>query len=145
MAHLGPEAREKRVIVVAHSLGGLVARYWAGVLDGWRMCRAVITLGTPHRGGPKALDVLANGVRIGPVALDGTTAVLREWPSVAELLPRYPAVWDQSTDLARYPHELPLPASSTVVSGWLARRYSAASQTRWKRWCSVYPYGRTGG
>ena len=43
------------MIVVAHSMGGLVARYWMGPLGGWRVCRALITLGTPHRGAPKAL------------------------------------------------------------------------------------------
>jgi hypothetical protein len=95
---------DNRVIVVAHSLGGLVARYWLGPLDGWRVCRALITLGTPHRGAPKALHLMVNGVLGG--RLPAVRALFREWPSVAELLPRYPAVWDTAAGAARYPHEL---------------------------------------
>ncbi|NUV61852.1 triacylglycerol lipase [Streptomyces sp. CAI-85] len=85
-------ARRRRVIVVAHSMGGLVARYWLGPLGGAAECAALITLGTPHRGAPKALDVLANGLKVGPKRLAGLTEVLRQWPSAYELLPRYPAV-----------------------------------------------------
>jgi pimeloyl-ACP methyl ester carboxylesterase len=95
-----------RVIVVAHSMGGLVARYWLGPLGGWPACRALITLGTPHRGAPKALNMLAGGFRLGGVELRGVTELFRGWPSVAELLPRYPAVWDERAGTARYPHEL---------------------------------------
>jgi hypothetical protein len=95
-----------RVVVVAHSMGGLVARYWLGPLQGWPVCRSLITLGTPHRGAPKALHLLANGVRVAGIPLP-VGALLRQWPSVAELLPRYPAVWDGATGVARYPHEIP--------------------------------------
>ncbi|MFE2104759.1 esterase/lipase family protein [Kitasatospora sp. NPDC059463] len=101
--------RAGRVTVVAHSMGGLVARYWLGPLEGWPLCRALITLGTPHRGAPKALDVLANGVRVAGVRLKGVSELLRSWPGVADLLPRYPAVWDATTGTARHPHELALP------------------------------------
>ncbi|MFB7473774.1 esterase/lipase family protein [Kitasatospora sp. NPDC056184] len=101
--------RAGRVTVVAHSMGGLVARYWLGPLEGWPLCRALITLGTPHRGAPKALNVLADGVRVAGVRLDRVSELLRSWPGVADLLPRYPAVWDATAGAARYPHELALP------------------------------------
>ncbi len=113
-----------RVLVVAHSLGGLVARYWAAQQDNWALCRALITLGTPHRGTPKALDVLANGIGLGPWRITRPVEVLRGWPSMAELLPRYPAVADLSAPSAPsapsvspgsgraevflHPHELPV-------------------------------------
>jgi pimeloyl-ACP methyl ester carboxylesterase len=98
-AVLWPEEKpaSARVIIVAHSLGGLVARYWAADPGNAPLCRSLITLGTPHRGAPKALDVFANGIplgRLGHWQLPRT--VLREWPSVAELLPRYPVIEDQS-------------------------------------------------
>lgn len=99
-------ARRRRVIVVAHSMGGLVARYWLGPLGGAADCAALITLGTPHRGAPKALDVLANGLKVGPKRLAGLTAVLRQWPSAYELLPRYPAVAGQEGTEPLRPHEL---------------------------------------
>ncbi|MBV9011069.1 MAG: hypothetical protein JO272_03285 [Pseudonocardiales bacterium] len=104
----------QRVVIVAHSMGGLVVRYWLGPLRGARYCRALITLGTPHRGAPKALEWLLNGVRVGPApvaALSSTllaeaAEVLREWPSTYELLPRYRAVRDDESGSEHYPHEL---------------------------------------
>lgn len=87
---------DRQVVVVAHSLGGLVARYWIGVCGGWRHCRALITLGTPHRGAPRALDWLFNGAGVGPLRSAAATRVLRSWPSVYELLPQYPAVLSES-------------------------------------------------
>jgi pimeloyl-ACP methyl ester carboxylesterase len=107
LAGLVSEARQRRVIVVAHSMGGLVARYWLGPLGGASDCEALITVATPHRGAPKAMNWLVNGARVVGVRLPGITEVLREWPSVYELMPRYPAVWDESATTARYPFELP--------------------------------------
>jgi hypothetical protein len=92
LAGLTGAARHRRVIVVAHSLGGVVARYWLGPLGGWPDCRALITVATPHQGVPKALDWLLNGVRVKSMTLRSVTDVLREWPSSYDLLPSYPAV-----------------------------------------------------
>jgi hypothetical protein len=86
----------RTVIVLAHSMGGLVARYWVGCLAGWRYCHALITLGTPHRGAPRALDWLVNGAGLGRWRYPPATRVLRGWPSVYELLPQYPAVWQEN-------------------------------------------------
>ena len=36
--------------IVGHSKGGLIATYYVKKLGGWRRTRAVVTLGTPHRG-----------------------------------------------------------------------------------------------
>ncbi|GAA1387818.1 hypothetical protein GCM10009661_75130 [Catellatospora chokoriensis] len=105
---VAPSERAGRVVVVAHSMGGLVARYWLGPLEGWSLCRALITLGTPHRGAPKALQLLANGVRVAGIRLDGVSELLGQWPSMAELLPRYPMVWDTAAAAPLYPHDVPL-------------------------------------
>jgi pimeloyl-ACP methyl ester carboxylesterase len=78
-----------RVIFIAHSMGGLVARYYLEVLDGWRDCRALITFGTPYRGSLNALGFLANGYKRGPADL---TEVMRSFPSVHQLLPIYRAL-----------------------------------------------------
>jgi pimeloyl-ACP methyl ester carboxylesterase len=87
---------DRPVIVVAHSLGGLVARHWIAVGEGGRRCVALLTLGTPHRGAPKALDWLVNGAGMGLVRDPRMTRVIRGWPSVYELLPQYEAVWEAS-------------------------------------------------
>ena len=45
---------EARVHVVAHSLGGVAARYWHDVLGGRHRADATVTLGAPHSGTPWA-------------------------------------------------------------------------------------------
>ncbi|MGW1775954.1 esterase/lipase family protein [Streptomyces sp. NPDC002104] len=103
---LSASERAGRVIVVGHSMGGLVARHWLGPLGGAPDCRALITLGTPHRGAPKALDVLVNGARYKRLDFDATTEVLRGWQGVADLLPRYPMILDTTAGRPLYPYEL---------------------------------------
>jgi Lecithin:cholesterol acyltransferase len=100
-----------RVIVIGHSMGGLVARYWLSTLRGWPVCDALVTLGTPHRGAPKAADWLVNGVKVKGFTLEAATDVIRSWPSVYELLPRYRAVMvtgsaDHTANGAHYPWEI---------------------------------------
>jgi len=78
-----------RVLLVGHSMGGLVAKYYAECLDEKKHTRRVITIGTPYLGAVKALDILANRyVRFGPVRLN-LGELARSLPSVAELLPMY--------------------------------------------------------
>jgi len=81
--------KDAKVIFLAHSMGGLIARYYAEVLEGWKNCRALITIGTPHRGSVKALDFLANGNKNLIVDL---TDVVRSFTSTYQLLPIYEMV-----------------------------------------------------
>lgn len=76
------------VIVVAHSMGGLVARRWAAQLDDPSVCRGIITLGTPHRGAPKALDILLNGLcwRSQVIERPALSAVVQDWPGLVDLV-----------------------------------------------------------
>lgn len=76
--------QEAKVILIAHSMGGLISRYYLEKLEGWQTCRALITLGTPYRGSVNAIDYLANGYK--KVFHDFTEA-MRSMPSVYELLP----------------------------------------------------------
>jgi hypothetical protein len=85
-AHSG--ASDAKVIILAHSMGGLIARYWLESLDGWPLCRALITFGTPFRGAPKAAGYLANGYKM----LFDLSDTMRSFASVYQLLPIYPAV-----------------------------------------------------
>jgi hypothetical protein len=105
-----------RVIVVGHSMGGLVARYWIGPGGGADVCKALITMGTPHWGAPKALHIIANGIRVkGFEVLPRLRDVLRTWPGLVQLLPRYRTVVDArpqhlgGTGALWYPHDVPLP------------------------------------
>ena len=106
LAGLTEREQRGRVVVIAHSMGGLIARWWLGPGGGAALCSALLTLGTPHRGAPKALDWLVNGVRLKGVRLNGATEVVRSWPSAYDLLPRYKAVLDESTGQRLRPHKV---------------------------------------
>lgn len=82
-------AHDAKVILLAHSMGGLVARHYLEVRNGWRNCRLLVTFGTPHRGSTQALNYLSNGHTIG---LQDLTALVRSFTSVYQLLPIYPVI-----------------------------------------------------
>lgn len=81
---------DAELVLLAHSMGGLVARYYTDVLGGHEVTAKVITMGTPHRGALNALESLVNGVRkgFGPIGLD-LSAFARAMPSLHQLLPEY--------------------------------------------------------
>jgi len=84
--------RDAKLILVAHSMGGLVSRYFLEVLGGWRDTRMLITFGTPYRGSLNALNFLANGLTkvVGPFTLVDLSTLVRSFTSVYQLLPIYP-------------------------------------------------------
>lgn len=77
---------DAKVIFLAHSMGGLVSRYYLEVLEGWRDCKALFTFGTPYRGSVNSLSYLANGYK--EYCLD-LTQVMRSFTSVYQLMPIY--------------------------------------------------------
>lgn len=89
--------------VVAHSMGGLIARYWLayGAQDlpadggvrlptwaGAHQVERVILVGTPNAGSVKALTQLVDGVRFAPFFPEYAPAILGTMPAIYELLPR---------------------------------------------------------
>lgn len=80
---------DAQVIILAHSMGGLVARYYLEALGGWQSCKALITFGTPFAGSVNALNFLVNGHKT--FFIDMTEA-MRTFPSVYQLLPTYKVV-----------------------------------------------------
>lgn len=85
-------AADARLVLVGHSMGGLVSRHFLECLEGWRDTRMLITFGTPYRGSPSALGFVANGLRkkLGPLTLVDLSDLLRSLTSVYQLLPIYP-------------------------------------------------------
>lgn len=57
---------KKRFAILAHSNGGLVARYCVQVLGGNKYVDKLITVGTPHRGSLDALKALVTGEEVFP-------------------------------------------------------------------------------
>jgi pimeloyl-ACP methyl ester carboxylesterase len=88
-----PGFGDARLVIIAHSMGGLVARHFLEREGGAELTRALVTVGTPHRGALNALDTLVNGLRkgVGPLAVD-LTDFARSLPSMYELLPQYDAI-----------------------------------------------------
>jgi pimeloyl-ACP methyl ester carboxylesterase len=103
---------QAKLILVAHSMGGLVSRYFLECLDGWHDTRALITFGTPYRGSLKALDFIVNGCRkgIGPLTLLDLTELVRSFTSVYQLLPTYPCYDDGSGGLVKLAHAAGIPS-----------------------------------
>jgi len=102
---------DARLILICHSMGGLVARYWAESTWGrsanqWDDVRAIITFGTPHRGSLNALRFLTEGIQI-PIFPD-LTDMVRTLPGLYHLLPTFPSVQMDGAALT-IPHSLTIP------------------------------------
>lgn len=89
--------------IVAHSMGGLVARYYLmygtqelpadGSLpeltwEGAKSVETVVLVATPSAGAVDALDELVNGIQFAPFLPKYEPALLGTMPSIYELLPR---------------------------------------------------------
>ncbi|MGY8704597.1 hypothetical protein RAD16_02480 [Bradyrhizobium sp. 18BD] len=82
--------KDAKLVLVCHSMGGLVARWFLEMLGGRDVTRKLITIGTPYRGSVNALDAIGNGMFLGfgrlGIAVD---ELVRSFPSVYQLLPTY--------------------------------------------------------
>ena len=138
---------EARLVLVAHSLGGLVARAFLELHEGWRTTRALVSFGAPFRGSPSALDALCNGSRKGPLGLVDLTALARSCTSVHQLLPLYPAVDAGEGRLVRVTEaSLPNLKPSRAAQGLAFHeelRRAVESHRRSSRYrdrgCAIYP------
>jgi len=86
-------AADAKLILIGHSMGGIVARHFLECLEGWKSTRLLITFGTPYRGSLNAVGFLANGMApgVGRLRLD-LSPMLRSLTAVYQLLPIYPCV-----------------------------------------------------
>ncbi|MFE0463673.1 hypothetical protein ACFW1A_30920 [Kitasatospora sp. NPDC058965] len=103
---------QAQLVLVGHSMGGLVSRYYVEALGGWQDTKAVITFGTPFYGSLNALEFLCNGLRkrLGPFHTD-LSELLRSFTSLHQLVPVYRCVYgtDGSPGTPVMPAEARLP------------------------------------
>jgi len=94
---------DSKLILIAHSMGGLISRYFIECLEGWRTTRLLLTFGTPYRGALNALGFVANGMKkqIGPFTVADLSGLLCSFTSVYQLLPVYPCYEAPGGDLVR--------------------------------------------
>jgi Lecithin:cholesterol acyltransferase len=85
----GPSKEKAQLILIGHSMGGLVARYFLEALGGWENTRAFITFGAPYRGSVKALDYVSNGYFAEDSSLVSISELVRSFTSVYQLMPIY--------------------------------------------------------
>ena len=110
--------------IVAHSMGGLLARYylmygkeqpardgstkpvtWAGT----RNVKRLIQVGTPNGGSALAILEMKNGIRLSPMLPKFQSAVIGTFPSVYELLPRnedHPVIDESNNSIDIYDPEV---------------------------------------
>ncbi len=83
-------AADAKLILVGHSMGGVISRYYLECLDGWRDTRVLVTFGTPYSGSMNAVGTLVNGLKkkIGPVGVD-LSELVRSLTAIYQLLPTY--------------------------------------------------------
>ncbi|MFF3710864.1 lipase/acyltransferase domain-containing protein [Streptomyces phaeochromogenes] len=84
---------DARLVIVAHSMGGLVARHFAERLGGATQLRTLITLGTPFFGAVAAAHILnlGKGIKI-PLPAGRLGRLARTLPGLYDLLPCYRCV-----------------------------------------------------
>ena len=102
-------ADDAKLILVGHSMGGIVSRYYLECLDGWRDTRVLVTFGTPYSGSLNAVGTLVNGLKkkIGPVGID-LSELVRSLTAIYQLLPTY-ACYDGGDGQLKRVDEVSLP------------------------------------
>jgi len=131
---------EAQVVLIAHSLGGLVSRYYLECLGGWVDARSLLTLGTPHRGAMSALKSTVNGMSkgVGPLRVDMTEFV-KACTSTAQMMPIWEC-YDSGDGVLRRPGEvegIPGVDSAKAAAGLALHREiqgAVASNRRDPRW-----------
>jgi hypothetical protein len=100
-------SRSARLVLVAHSMGGLVARWFTEQLHGASETRHTLTLGTPFFGSVKAAVTLSTG-RGGPLPLPRARLrrLICDMPGLYSLLPAYRCVDEGATTRGLTPSDV---------------------------------------
>jgi hypothetical protein len=80
---------QAKLILVTHSMGGLVARHFVEVMEGWKTTRASFAISTPFAGSGNAISFLSHGLHKPwlPGHVSEAINKIRGFDSVYQLLP----------------------------------------------------------
>ena len=86
------------IIIIAHSMGCLIARYYVERLGGYSKVSRLILMGGPHHGTPSAFTNLFFGPRMLPFGFmnDEVHQTVMGFPSIYQCLPTYSCAVDSS-------------------------------------------------
>ncbi|HBY97904.1 MAG: hypothetical protein M5U01_05545 [Ardenticatenaceae bacterium] len=106
-----------QIVILAHSMGGLVARYWIERLGGAADVSALILIGSPLDGTPLAFEYLVRGAPFIPFhsIQQKLAAVVQTMPAIYQLLPSRPFVFTPTGE----------PVDIYTEREWLPSRYHA--------------------
>jgi len=120
---------DAKLVLVAHSMGGLVAQFFTGKLEGHSMVRQTISIGAPFWGAVKAVFLLDQGWG-SPVPLprQRLLCLAKTLPGIYDLLPSYRCVVENGTtrrltpaDVERLGGDLDLARASSELHDALSR------------------------
>lgn len=91
------ETKSDKVIIIAHSMGGLISRAYIDSL-GRDKVDTLITMGTPWYGAPKPYYGLINGYTFGNpfVRTELMKILMQNYPAAYQLIPKKPFIYDTS-------------------------------------------------
>lgn len=88
---------DRPLVIIAHSLGTMVTRYYVENLGGDKRIERVILMGGPHRGAVKGLTSMLVAPEVLPFGIMGERMrdIMLSFPSSYQILPDYPVGVDQ--------------------------------------------------
>jgi pSer/pThr/pTyr-binding forkhead associated (FHA) protein len=88
------------IVLIAHSMGTLVSRYFVECLGGKDRVSRLLLIGGPHLGTPTAVTSLAMSANLLPFGLMGDRLrhLISSFPSIYQILPTYACAIDQNGD-----------------------------------------------
>lgn len=88
----------RRAVLVGHSQGGILARYWMRILDGAPKVRHLVTLGVPNHG--TTLGGMLSGMTTSRIGESMITSAISSWfgPSGFQLITGHPLIDEINSD-----------------------------------------------
>ena len=128
------DPNDVRLVLIAHSMGGLIARLASAAPEMVGEVRDIVTLGTPYFGAVKAVQMLATGEGA-PVPARAAQQLALTCPGVYDLLPRYACLEEVNG-----PRQLTVADLVDMTSGRHAsltddaiRELAGESEVRWRQ------------